>query len=344
MSYSISCTCDDPGIEKITISIPDISIYDDVMYSHTWEIHDVPGSCVATFTATPKAGYVLRRWEYESGGDEWISAEDEFAYTDGVDISIRAVSKEAPNDWNLISESLGELNESSISVDVALQSKTMYRYSVTFKNGGTVTVFSSGSLDTYGYFGTTKEFDNTDGSPQSYIVCDDDHGEESNFSFLQNVNPSTRYYIWVRGYEGDETGIISLHVVPPAAAVDVSPWTWDKSNGNATRLQTPEAHTAVVTGGAVTDFSYLVWNDMVDKVLAIIDAADGEWYDNYASYEDTLMTADDKVITAKRFNSLRFNIGSRYSTGISEVSVGDDILGEYFITLADCINGWIDNL
>jgi hypothetical protein len=66
----------------------------------------------------------------------------------------------------------------------------------------------------------------------------------------------------------------------------------------------------------------------------------------YGSYDDTKMTTDgDYTLTAKKFNSLRYNIGSRkVSTGITEKKRGDPVLGSYFITLTDCINDWIDLL
>lgn len=124
----------------------------------------------------------------------------------------------------------------------------------------------------------------------------------------------------------------------------VEKWSWSTSNGSATSSQTSAAYRAVVNNTSVSNFSYLVWNDMVDKVMEIIYYLGGRWYNDYLSYGNTLMTSSDKTLTAKRFNSLRYNIGSRYSTGINEVSTGDPVLGSYFITLADCINDWIDTL
>lgn len=124
----------------------------------------------------------------------------------------------------------------------------------------------------------------------------------------------------------------------------VSKWSWSASNGSATAAQTQAAYSAVTNQGKTSAFSYLVWNDMVDKAMEILNASGGSWNASFATYADTRMSASDRAMTAVRFNSLRYNIGLRYSTGITTRYQGDVIYGSYFITLANCLNGWIDNL
>lgn len=127
----------------------------------------------------------------------------------------------------------------------------------------------------------------------------------------------------------------------------VERWTWTASNGSASTAQTKAAYSAVTGHGSTTDFSYRVWNDLVNKVNEAAVAAGGSWSvpgSKYLSLEETLMSANDKVLTAKRFNSLKVNIGSHVSTGIQDVSPGDTVLGSYFITLADKLNQWIDSI
>ena len=87
-----------------------------------------------------------------------------------------------------------------------------------------------------------------------------------------------------------------------------------------------------------------MWNDLCDKVKEILDATGGSWDSTYATYANTKMTSSNKTLTATKFNSLRYNIGSHYSTGITDVDTNDDVLGSYFTKLASCINGWIDTL
>lgn len=57
-----------------------------------------------------------------------------------------------------------------------------------------------------------------------------------------------------------------------APTPSVSPWTWSGSNGSASAAQTRAAYSAIQNRGNLSDFSYLVWNDMVDKVKEILDA------------------------------------------------------------------------
>jgi hypothetical protein len=122
----------------------------------------------------------------------------------------------------------------------------------------------------------------------------------------------------------------------------VSPWDWAISNGSASAEQTQTASNSATKGGVVSGFSYLVWNDMVDKVKAILDATNDVWDSRYADYEATKMTPEDRKLTAKRFNSLRYNIG--IETGIGEVAKGDIVYRSYFRTLASKISFWIYEL
>lgn len=134
-------------------------------------------------------------------------------------------------------------------------------------------------------------------------------------------------------------GCTSYSVVP-----DVDYWYWDSSNGSASASQTSAAEEAVTYGGHTSEFSYKVWNDLVDKIKEVLDAADESWDSRYATYADTRMSSSDKILTATRFNSARWQVGYHVSTNISEKSPGDKVLGEYFLTIAQCLNAWIDNL
>lgn len=124
----------------------------------------------------------------------------------------------------------------------------------------------------------------------------------------------------------------------------VSAWSWSSSNGTASASRTKAAYNALINNGSTSDFSYLVWNDMCSKVIEIENAAGLTWSTKYASYADTKMSSSDKVLTATRFNSLRYNIGRSYSTGINEVASGDTVYAWYFTTLARCMNEWIDQI
>lgn len=159
--------------------------------------------------------------------------------------------------------------------------------------------------------------------------------------------------LWYRHKSITATGKITVYLVSPeeSETTTVEPWDWEIGTGS----DRDKAYQAITSNGDVDDFSYSVWNELVDKVLEIIEADPNEsvWFTEsnngtvYLSENSTKMTSSDKVMTAKRFNALRYNIGSRGSapsTGIADKSTGETVYGEYFIILADCINGWINNL
>lgn len=131
---------------------------------------------------------------------------------------------------------------------------------------------------------------------------------------------------------------------PDLPVPSVERWSWTGSNGSASAAQTRTAYTAVTVRGPTTDFSYLVWNDLVDKVNETAEAAGSSWSTLYATLSQARMTSSDKMLTAKRFNALRQNIGSHISTGIPEVSKGDTVKGSWFVILTEKLNQWIDKL
>lgn len=152
------------------------------------------------------------------------------------------------------------------------------------------------------------------------------------------LSPETDYACNV---EVDTDWIGTEYFTTDSPAVTVDSWSWSSSNGSATASQTQAAYSAIRNHGKVSNFSYLVWNDLVDKVREVQEAKGVSWSTNYLSLSRTKMSASDKKLTAARFNSLRYNIGIYYSTGIQEVSRGDTVYGYYFTTLTNCINNWI---
>ena len=184
------------------------------------------------------------------------------------------------------------------------------------------------------------------------MVTDDSGGADSAFSYrISGLEPDTEYeYVVELGYQaGSEIvwldsltrkGTFITKVKIPT----VEPWSWLKSNGSATAAQTQNAYHAVNSQGPTTDFSYKVWNDLVDKTNETAQAAGRSWDGFYLSLSETKMAKDSKVMTADRFNSLCYNINFGYNTGLPVVSKGDTIKGEYFVTLANALNHWIDKL
>lgn len=190
-----------------------------------------------------------------------------------------------------------------------------------------------------------------------YMTCDGEEQEPTKSSVncystlcrWTNLAPETSYTITAEIHYITGSGVSGVtnlsktitSASEPEPAVTVDPWSWSASNGSASAAQTQNALTAINNHGPLTDFSYLVWNDMVSKVHEIQQAIGGYWSETFATYAATKMSPSDKALTAARFNSLRNNIGRYYSTGINEVLAGDIIYGSYFIRLANCLNYWI---
>lgn len=302
------------------------------------------------FTANPADGCVFSHWVYRyvvNGvqSDAMESTENPFYY-DGSegDLIIRAVGEEEyvePEDptWTLSTDTIGSISDSHNEYFYA-NAYYFYRYKISFTTSGTATFYTDSSGDTYGFLSKSTGWDDVEGEPTSILASNDD-GDDRNFKFTYDVTAGTTYYLWVRYYSTSTSGYIDLYIDPPEALPTVDAWSWTTSNGSASATLTRNAYNAVTGKTAVTNFSYLVWNDMVDKVKEICDALGYGWDSSYATYSNTRMTSSNKTLTAVKFNSLRYNIGKWYSTGISEVSPGDEVLGSYFTTLATRINSWI---
>ena len=156
---------------------------------------------------------------------------------------------------------------------------------------------------------------------------------------FSGLTPGTDYACNVK--LDDTTWIGTRYFTTDTPEIKVDPWSWSQSNGDASASQTRAAYSAVSSKGRVSDFSYLVWNDMVNKVKEILDSQGLSWNSRFASYAGTLMGSGSRTLTATKFNSLRYNIGLHYSTGIDTVYRGDTVSGWYFTTLASCINYWL---
>lgn len=311
----------------------------------------------AKFTATVNTGYTFSRWAYREGslsGALNYSYSNPFTYTGKQNIYIRAETTtssgggDGETDITWTYRSCGSWGPGEPLELTMNKTYYLYRMQIYLDYSGITTFYTTGSIDTVGYISKSKEYDEKTGEPVDYIAYDDDSGSGNNFKITCDLNADDKIYLWIRSYTGLETGDITLYIDGATEPeISVQKWSWTDSNGTATTNETINAKTAISNGGAVSNFSYKVWNDMCDKVAAIIDAENDAWYEDYDSIANTKIASSDKTLYAGKFNSLRFNIGARAnapSTGIVEKSPGDVVVGDFFITLADCINSWIDNL
>lgn len=167
---------------------------------------------------------------------------------------------------------------------------------------------------------------------------------------VTGLSPGTSYavnvfYATTRYNPLDGTAIGAQYFTTGGSSLAL--WDWDASNGSATATQTRRAYTAITSHGSLSDFSYKVWNDLCSKVNDAITAKGYSWSSSsgYLTYNATLMTTDDKELTATRFNTLRYQIGRFISTtGITDRSRGDTVYGWYFVDLADYLNDLINSI
>lgn len=94
---------------------------------------------------------------------------------------------------------------------------------------------------------------------------------------------------------------------------------------------------AFLNNGYTNELKYTEWNSFVDSVKAFY-----MWYWNLSvdkeNIESAKMSDSDKVLYATKFNKVRSSIGSMASTGLSDFSKGDKVMGSYFTLLEEKIN------
>ena len=163
---------------------------------------------------------------------------------------------------------------------------------------------------------------------------------------IRGLKSNTIYVVNVRAYnsygESEYAGGRYVNTEPKPLH-----WSWDSSNGEATTTATQTAYEAITKKGLLSDFNYKVWNDMCTKVSNVrLFAEVGAWDTTGGglTISETKMNANDKTLTATRFNSLKYQIGSHVPTGIGDKVAGNIVYGSYFVTLMEKLNAWIDSL
>ena len=134
-----------------------------------------------------------------------------------------------------------------------------------------------------------------------------------------------------------------LLTVTTTSSSKITKWYWTSSNGSATTSETQKAHTAVKNNGYVKDFSYRVWNDLVDKLNEYITKYhENRWSGVILSLSNTKMTESDRTLTADRFNSLRHEMNYACSTNYPMANTGDEVKGSYFTEITARLNDEIE--
>lgn len=260
--------------------------------------------------------------------------------------------------WEINSLNLGTPTGDQ-SLSLYLNASTVYCRQVSFNASGLVTVSllpEGGSVDCWISESSSSWSHN---KPTSRIKYIEDGGTATFDATVGQV-----YYIWLRCWTSTMTKSVTLNITIPEFTI--KKWSWITSNGSASLSVTTAARNAVQKQESTRNFSHLVWDDMVDKVQALISKTTKVWDTNYATYSNTKAITNangEYELTAVMFNSLRNNLelvglkvgltkipsttdhdNAPSGTIPHPVMSGKKVFGHYFLTLTDYMNSCIDKL
>ena len=372
--FRVEAYFNDAKIEKTIITAKNSVGH--TFFEHTGYYNDeafisdeLPEGTFVTCEAFPAAECQFSLWYYRIGGDDGelqSSNQNPFYYSGNETLIIRAEGKSVSETlpWYLTEADLGNVDENGVSVfDISFGKNQFRRYAYRFTDVGTakISFYQAGAVEEICYFVTEsyKGWNENTGRPS--IVKLEEKSSARNFQIEYEVTEasvSVTHYIWIRR-PTQINSQLSLYMwisLEPEIAPEpiMDKWDWQSSNGAATKEQTVLAYEAISNQRNTRQFSYLVWNDIVDKANELIVAYNLTWDgDDYATYYETKMSATGEHLTAKQFNALRNNIEIvglhhaklGYGTGIGVVVKDESIVfGEYFLTITDYINDCIDCL
>lgn len=236
MSYKVTVYFNDADIASTKIYYPKGShtvtrYYGDTAYS----AEGFDGTTI--FTAYPDDDCYFTKWYYRIGDeiyDESIppreSTDNPFTYSGTEDIVIRAegeneyVEPPVETPWgDNFEEGQINVNFDEKYVDIynpatgnyQLEPYSIHRYTVVFAHSGYAHFFTQSDIDTIGYLSDEPDWNSDYSGPLSDIASDDDSGDGKNFDIKYYVRANTPYYIFVRGYTGEESGYVTLYVTAP---------------------------------------------------------------------------------------------------------------------------------
>lgn len=331
-----------------------------------------------TFTATMSDGYMFDKWWYRIGNNEYYSNDNPLDLmrddVDGSLIEIEALGKDEFNSWR--SCTLYELGlfDSNIHTGGHIEDLGICVYSVCFdkivKPSFTVNCiipFRCYLTDSYTY--RVSPPDSTLREAKSKFEVRD--GIAMQFATIDSyeVDIGTTYYLWIFPLytEDKQSTGFGLNISLPTTVG----WDW------STTSDILKAYDTIKEGGTnrnTRNFHHTVWNEMVKKTREVLtlkgvislqfsnDTIIGaDTYSAGTTYNDLLNEAvmpggtdEGRTLTAKRFNALRFCIGSfghyydennemHIGSGILDQFRGNPVYGWYFIRLMDCLNNYLSD-
>ena len=177
-----------------------------------------------------------------------------------------------------------------------------------------------------------------------------DDGADTHTFTLSPVYFASTHVVKLEIYRADTDELVTTRTAQTSTLyADLPLWNWSESNGQASREQTSEAYQAAITQGLVSNYSHLVWDDLVRLLKNALDEAGLPWLTTYGSYDSTLVGKTYGSLTAQRFNAVIQNIRYPYWTweslpgsygylGRQAVRSGDTVYGRYMTELAKYLN------
>ncbi len=163
---------------------------------------------------------------------------------------------------------------------------------------------------------------------------------------ITGLTPGTDYML---NYVGRSPYGLGPGMPSPVAARTlpaIEPWHWTSSNGSASAEQTGNAY-RVLLGEIPVDsnFSHLVWNDLVDKVVEVQNAAGKSWTTTGGLTAAQCRVSAGDTLSARIYNSVKKNIEAFGETGISDVSRdNEELTGNHIIQLTGVLNSYINSM
>ena len=177
-------------------------------------------------------------------------------------------------------------------------------FKIMVPSSGTLTVYTTGSTDTYGYLNN---------SSCNVITRNDDSGSGYNFRISRNVSSGT-YYVKVKHYNSGRTGSYTLHVEGPSS---VSPPAASDDHGNsissATSININQSRSGNIERGG--DYDYFRIRLSNPGTLKVFTTGSTDTYGYLKNSSGSTITSNDDS------GSRNFKISRQLSSGTYYVAV-----------------------
>lgn len=193
---------------------------------------------------------------------------------------------------------------------------------------GQITIYSESAIDVIGYLTAQTTLDAVAGEPSPYLVKDDDGAGNRQFKITYGgIETGTTYAIFVRGYDLDVSGVVTIFVEPPdGTTVGERPakyyWTSNVTQGKKFQITADE------------------WCALLDNINAVrvyrglpeIQIGSSEGYFTYPNKGDNILA----LYYNQALNGITGILGTGYDD--NKVSSKQPITAAKLILLQDMIN------